>query len=160
VPYAEPATNDDRRQDSLRTYNQLAMGRGLIAIVRCAIKQVLTEISGIPHCQLTCFQSDVQYVVGIGIVHSQTPTLSTGRPTIGLTHQLLCCRTADGGFGLIPLRQHILLQASQQPHAQETQWVMLASRDCQQCCPEVHSETAIARTESQHRNFQTNHTAG
>lgn len=130
------------------------MGRGQLASSYAVSKALfLTEFSDLPEAQLSLLERNVQYFVDTGVPHSRPPSLPASRPTRGLCHQLLYGRPAEGGFGLLPLRQHIsarhavwasrLLLALTQPVSRQPQWATIASVQLQQCCPGVHPVAAI-----------------
>ena len=147
------------------------MGRGQLTSSYAISKALfLAEFSDMPEAQLSILERNVQYFVDTGVSHSQPPSLPAHRPTRGLHHQLLYGRPADGGFGLLPLRQHILarhavwasrlLQALTQPLAQQPQWATIASVLLQQCCPGVPPVAAVLMaTHSTAQQLQTGHIA-
>lgn len=147
------------------------MGRGHIASTYAVSKALfLTEFSDIPDDQLNNLARTVNFFVDTGVSLSQTSSRNTDRPTRGLHHQLLSGSPADGGFGLLPLRQHILarhavwasrlLQALTHPHTPQPHWATLASLVLKQCVPRAHPVACILlATSSTTSQLQTGHIA-
>jgi hypothetical protein len=119
------------------------------------------EFLGLPEDVATALHSAATGLVDRGVSPVAQPRPEAPRRLPGVPSRLLCGHPSQGGFGLLPLTQHVLARHAAwglrfisyllQPPLHVPAWVPLAALTLSQCCPGQHPASALIACAAQLR---------